>query len=54
MKMKREEVKTVVWRYVMIFYNRQRISTVNNGGFPRTVYRNMSTKNLDTFRDSET
>lgn len=45
-KMKREEVKSVIWRYVMIYYNRQRINTVNKGGFPPTVFRNMVTEKL--------
>jgi putative transposase len=38
-KMTVEEVKTVVWRYVMVYYNKQRISTVNKGGLPPTIYR---------------
>lgn len=41
-KMKMEEVKTIIWRYVMVYYNRQRISTVNEGGLPPTMYRNMA------------
>jgi len=45
LKMKREEVKTIVWRYVMIYYNRQRICTVNIGGYPPTIYRIMATEN---------
>jgi putative transposase len=32
-------VKTVIFRYVMIYYNRQRIHTSNPGGWPPTVYR---------------
>jgi Transposase and inactivated derivatives len=32
-------VKTVIFRYVMIYYNRQRIYTSNPGGWPPTVYR---------------
>ncbi|MDC7227697.1 MAG: IS3 family transposase [Spirochaetales bacterium] len=36
-KMNREEVKTIIWRYVMVYYNRQRISTVNEGGLPPTM-----------------
>jgi transposase InsO family protein len=40
-KMKMEEVKTIIWRYVMVYYNRQRISTVNEGGLPPTMYRNI-------------
>lgn len=38
-KMKREQVKTVIWRYVMVYYNRKRISTVNEGGWPPVIYR---------------
>lgn len=38
-KMKREQVKTVIWRYVMVYYNRKRISTVNEGGLPPVIYR---------------
>jgi transposase InsO family protein len=32
-------VKTVIFRYVMIYYNRQRIYTANPGGWPPMVYR---------------
>ena len=32
-------VKTVIFRYVMIYYNRQRIYTANPGGWPPTVFR---------------
>ncbi|ADK82945.1 IS3 family transposase [Sediminispirochaeta smaragdinae] len=39
MKRTREDVKTIVWRYVMVYYNRQRISTVNKGGLPPTMFR---------------
>ena len=46
LKMKREEVKKIVWRYTMIYYNRQRITTVNKGGFPPTIYRKMTTDKL--------
>jgi transposase InsO family protein len=41
-KMKIEEVKTVIWRYVMVYYNRLRISTINEGGLPPTIFRNMA------------
>ena len=34
-----EQVKTVVFRYVMIYYNRKRITTVNQGGLPLSIYR---------------
>ncbi len=46
LKMKREEVKKIVWRYAMIYYNRQRITTVNKDGYPPTIYRNMTTDKL--------
>lgn len=41
-KMTREEVKTVIWRYVMVYYNRKRISTVNEGGWPPAIYREIA------------
>lgn len=34
-----EYVKTIIFRYVMIYYNRQRIYTTNPGGWPPSVYR---------------
>lgn len=37
-----EQVKAVVFRYVMIYYNRKRISTVNPGGLPPAIYREKS------------
>ena len=37
-----EQVKKIIFRYVMIYYNRKRISTVNPGGWPPTVYREKS------------
>lgn len=46
-KMTMEEVKTVVWRYVMVYYNRLRISTVNEGGFPPTIYREKAVSKLE-------
>ncbi len=42
LRMKMDEVKTIVWRYVMVYYNRQRISTVNEGGLPPTMYRRIA------------
>jgi predicted HTH transcriptional regulator len=32
-------VKTIIFRYIMIYYNRQRIYTSNPGGMPPSVYR---------------
>ncbi|MGP1491583.1 MAG: IS3 family transposase [Treponema sp.] len=37
-KMTREEVKTQVWRFVQ-YYNRTRICSFNEGGYPPVVYR---------------
>ena len=34
-----EQVKTIVWRYIMVYYNRLRINTFNEGGDPPSVYR---------------
>jgi transposase InsO family protein len=39
-----EKVKLEVWRYIMIYYNRQRISTVNKGGLPPTKFRESEAK----------
>ncbi len=36
-----EAVKLEVWRYIMIYYNRQRISSVNKGGLPPTKFREL-------------
>lgn len=33
-------IKTVIFRYIMIYYNRQRIYTPNPGGWPPAVHRN--------------
>lgn len=38
MRMTMEEVKTAVWRFVQ-YYNRIRICSFNEGGFPPSVYR---------------
>ena len=38
-KMTVEEVKTIVWRYTFAYYNSRRVTTVNPGGWPPTVYR---------------
>ncbi len=42
-KMTVEQVKSVVFRYVMIYYNRKRISTVNPEGLPPSIFREQST-----------
>ena len=38
-KMKRDTVKTIIFRYVFTYYNRMRIYTANPGGYPPAVYR---------------
>ena len=42
-----ERVKTIVFQYVMVYYNRQRISTVNPGGWPPSVFREKTSKVAD-------
>jgi transposase InsO family protein len=34
-----EEVKTIVFRYVFVYYNRQRVNSMNAGGWPPSVTR---------------
>ena len=43
-KMTRKEIKIVIWRYVMVYNNRKRISTVNDGGWPPAIYREKAAK----------
>lgn len=38
-KLTREQVKSIVFRYIFIYYNRIRISSVNPGGMPPVAYR---------------
>lgn len=38
-KLSRAQVKTIIFRFVMIYYNRQRIYTTNPGGWPPEIYR---------------
>ena len=37
-KLKIEEVKKIVWRFV-VYYNRRRITTMNPNGYPPVIYR---------------
>lgn len=39
-KLKREEVKKIVWRFIM-YYNRRRITTINPQGYPPAIYREL-------------
>jgi putative transposase len=41
-RMKMSEVKTIIFRYVFIYYNTQRVYTANPGGWPPVVYRQMT------------
>ena len=41
-----ETVKTIIFRYVEIYYNRNRIYTTNTDGYPPLVYRQMYYYNL--------
>lgn len=38
-RLTKTDVKTIIFRYIMIYYNRQRIYTSNPGGMPPSVYR---------------
>lgn len=40
-RMKRSEVKTLIFRYVFIYYNNNRVYTSNPGGYPPVVYRRL-------------
>lgn len=40
-KMTREEVKTVIFRYIFGYYNTQRINSFNPGGLPPVAYRKL-------------
>ena len=38
-KLTQEQVKTIIFRYIFVYYNRIRICTTNLNGMPPTVYR---------------
>ena len=38
-KLTREQVKSIIFRYIFVYYNRIRISSVNPGGMPPVTYR---------------
>ena len=38
-KLPMDLVKTIIFRYIMIYYNRQRIYTTNPGGWPPIIYK---------------
>lgn len=37
-KLPMAQVKTIIFRYIMVYYNRQRICTTNPGGWPPAIY----------------
>lgn len=41
-KLSREKVKSITFRYIMVYYNRQRIYTTNPDGWPPEIYRNLA------------
>ena len=40
-KLSMEQVKTIVFRFIIVYYNRQRIYTSNLGGWPPVLFRQM-------------
>ena len=45
-KMKREDVKSIIFKYVFTYYNRVRVYTANPGGYPLAIYRELSVEQL--------
>ena len=43
-KLTREQVKSIIFRYIFVYYNRIRISSVNPGGMAPTAYREWAKK----------
>lgn len=37
-----EQVKSIIFRYIMVYYNRQRIYTTNPGGWPPVIFRHLA------------
>ncbi|MNI88142.1 hypothetical protein D3C73_1454070 [compost metagenome] len=33
-----DDIKSIIFRYIMVYYNRQRIYTSNPGGWPPAIY----------------
>ena len=40
-RMKRDQVKSIIFRYVFIYYNQMRVYTSNPGGLPPAVYKRL-------------
>lgn len=47
-KLTRDQVKSIVFRYIFVYYNRIRISSVNPGGMPPVAYREWAKANAPT------
>ena len=47
-KLTRERVKSIIFRYIFVYYNRIRISSVNPGGLPPVAYREWARANAPT------
>ena len=45
-RLTREQVKSIVFRYIFVYYNRIRISSVNPGGLPPVAYREWARSNM--------
>lgn len=45
-RMKRENVKSIIFRYVFTYYNQKRIYTANPGSYPPAVYRLLQEETL--------
>ena len=44
-----EQVKSLVFRYVFVYYNQIRVYTSNPGGLPPSVYRRLTTENKTVY-----
>ena len=45
-KLTREQVKTIIFRYIFVYYNRIRITSFNPGGLPPVAYREWARLNV--------
>jgi len=46
-KLTKEEVKSIIFRYVYVYYNRIRVTSFNPGGLPPAVYRELAMAGSD-------
>ena len=47
-KLTREQVKSIVFRYIFVYYDRIRVSLVNPGGLSPVAYRERAKANAPT------